>query len=115
MIIYCYKKCSTCKKAIKFLGGSGAEFEQIDYTEQPISKANLEKYWKASGLELKKFFNTSGNLYRELEMKNRLPEMTTDEQLEILSKNPMLVKRPILVLEDEVLVGFNEKQWRDNI
>lgn len=115
MIIYCYNKCSTCRKAIKFLEETDVKFEQIDYTEQPIPEKTLEKYWRKSGLELKKFFNTSGNLYRETDMKNRLLKMTEKQQLEILSKNPMLVKRPILVLEDEVLVGFNEEKWKERI
>lgn len=92
---------------------SGQEFEQIDYTEHPITEVELRKFWKLSGLPIKKFFNTSGNLYREFELKDKLNDMGDDEKFEILTNNPMLIKRPILVLEDKVLVGFNEGQWRD--
>lgn len=111
MKFYCYKKCSTCKKAAAFLGSRGLQFEMIDYIEQPLTAEELRAYWQASNLPLKKFFNTSGMLYRELCIKDRLPDMTEDEQLELLATNPMLVKRPILVLGQTVLVGFNEQQW----
>lgn len=110
---YCYKKCSTCKKAAAFLAGSGVEFEAIDYTERPLTSKELRDFWQISGLPLKKFFNTSGILYRELGAKNRLPEMTENEQLELLAANPMLVKRPILVTNETVLVGFNEVKWAE--
>ena len=112
MKIICYKRCSTCKKAIKFLEKSNNNFEQIDYTENPLSFTEIKNLWKKSGLPIKKFFNTSGNLYKEFDMKNRLEKMSEDEKLEILSKNPMLIKRPILVFKNEVLVGFNEEEWR---
>lgn len=93
------------------MSARGIEFEMIDYTEQPLTAEELRTYWRASGLTLKKFFNTSGILYRELHIKERLPQMNEDEQLKLLAANPMLVKRPILVLEQTVLVGFNETQW----
>lgn len=111
MKFYCYKKCSTCKKAAAFLAGRGVKFEMIDYTEQPLTSGQLRDFWQRSGLPLKKFFNTSGILYRELDVKNKLPEMIEDEQLELLAANPMLVKRPILVVGQTVLAGFNEAQW----
>ncbi len=112
MKFYCYKKCSTCKKAATFLAARGATYEATDYTEQPLTAAELARYWRRSGLPLKKFFNTSGNLYRELDMKHRLPEMTEDEQLALLAAHPMLIKRPILVTDEAVLVGFDEAKWK---
>ena len=115
MKVYCYKKCSTCKKASGFLTNRGIKFEMIDYTEQPLTIGELEKYWHASNLPLKKFFNTSGLLYRELKLKNQLHEMTEDKQLELLATNPMLIKRPILVNGNTVLVGFNEKIWSEHL
>ena len=112
MKMYCYKKCSTCKKAAAFLRERGSSFEEIDYTEQPLSTEQLRAYWHKSGLPLKKFFNTSGILYREMNIKEKLPTMTEDEQLELLSQHPMLVKRPIVVTSAAVLVGFKLEQWK---
>ena len=111
MKFYCYRKCSTCKKAAAFLRERGVAFEEIDYTEHPISASHLRSYWQISGLSLKKFFNTSGILYRELNVQEKSSTMTEDEQIELLAANPMLVKRPILVLEHAVLVGFDEVEW----
>ncbi len=111
MKFYCYKKCSTCKKAAMFMSDRGVQLEMIDYTEHPLTIDELRTYWRDSGLPLKKFFNTSGNLYRELDMTHWLPEMPEDEQLELLAANPMLVKRPILVLDHTVLVGFDVSRW----
>ncbi len=115
MIIYCYKKCSTCKKAVKFLENLKVDFKYVDYTENPLTKNQIREYWEKSGLTLKKFFNTSGILYREFDMKNRLPDMTEDEQIEILSENPKLIKRPLLILEDKVEIGFNEQEWKKTL
>ena len=111
MKMYCYKKCSTCKKAAAFLRERGSSFEEIDYTEQPLTVEELRVYWQTSGLPLKKFFNTSGMLYREMNIKEKLSTITEDEQLELLSQYPMLVKRPILVTKYVVLVGFDEAKW----
>ena len=111
----CYKKCSTCKKAAAFLRERGSSFEEIDYTEQPLSTEQLRAYWQTSGLPLKKFFNTSGILYREMGIKERLLKMTEDEQLELLSQYPMLVKRPILVMKSAALVGFDETRWIEQL
>ena len=97
MLFVCYPKCSTCKKAEKWLEARGAEFEKRDI----------------SGLPMKRFFNTSGNLYKELKLKDRLPDMSEEEQIELLSTDGMLVKRPILVDGDVVLVGFKEKEWEE--
>ncbi len=106
MKLYCYKKCSTCKKAAAFLRARDVIFEEIDYTEQPLTIDELRAYWQRSGLLLKRFFNTSGMLYRELDIKDRLIDMSEDEQLELLAAHPMLVKRPILV-------GFDEVKWAE--
>ena len=113
MKLYCYKKCSTCKKAAAFLRSQGAIFEEIDYTEQPLTVDELRAYWQRSGLPLRKFFNTSGMLYRELGVKDRLTDMSEGEQLELLAAHPMLVKRPIFVANEAVLVGFDEVKWAE--
>ena len=113
MKFYCYKKCSTCKKAAVFLRSKKIQFDEIDYTEYPLSKEQLREYWKTSGAKLNTFFNTSGLLYRSMDMKSRLPAMSNDEKITILSRNPMLIKRPVLILPDTVLVGFNENKWDD--
>ena len=115
MKMYCYKKFSTCKKAAAFLRERGSSFEEIDYTEQPLSTEQLRAYWQTSGLPLEKFFNTSGILYREMGIKERLLKMTEDEQLELLSQYPMLVKRPILVMKGAALVGFDETRWIEQL
>ena len=115
MKMYCYKKCSTCRKAAAFLRVRGIQFEEIDYTERPLTVDELREYWQLSGVSLKKFFNTSGVLYRELGIKHRLPELTEQDQLELLAANPMLIKRPILVSQSSVLVGFNDVAWMDMV
>ena len=115
MIIYCYKRCSTCKKAIKFLKDNNATFEEIDYTEHPLSTEQIKKYWHKSGLPLKKFFNTSGLLYKEMQLKDKLPTMSEEEQIQLLATNGMLVKRPLVVNGDTVLVGFKEAEWAEKL
>ena len=111
MLFVCYEKCSTCKKAQKWLAEKGAEFEVRDIKGQHPTADELRKWWKMSGLPLKKFFNTSGLLYKEMKLKDRIPTMTEDEQIELLSTDGMLVKRPLLVGDDFVLVGFKEADW----
>lgn len=111
MLLIGYPKCSTCRKAGAFL-----EAHQIPHTFRDIKLENpsareLSAWWKASNLPLRKFFNTSGKLYQALSCKDRLPNMTEEEQLELLATDGMLVKRPILVGPDLVLVGFREKEW----
>lgn len=113
--MYCYKKCSTCKKAENFLQMHHIESEFIDYTIQPISFADLSTYYQMSGLAIDKFFNTSGLVYRELQLKQRLAQMDITEKLQLLSDNPMLVKRPFLVGKDFVLLGFKEKEWQEKL
>ena len=109
----CYPKCSTCKKAENWLKENEISYELRNIKENRPSKEELEAWHKKSGLELKKFFNTSGMLYREMQLKDKLPSMSDEEKLELLATDGMLVKRPILVTEDKVFVGFKEKEWQD--
>ena len=106
-----YPKCTTCQKAKKWLTEKGILFEERDIKTENPTKEELEAWYKKSGLPLKRFFNTSGILYKEMKLKDRLPEMTEDEQLTLLSTDGMLVKRPILISDEQVLVGFKEKEW----
>ena len=111
MTILCYDKCSTCRKALAWLEGKGAA-----YTVRPIKEENpgleeLRQWWKRSGLPLRRFFNTSGMLYRELGLKDRLDNMSEEEQLALLASDGMLVKRPLLVSDQAVIPGFREKDW----
>lgn len=107
----CYPKCSTCKKAEKWLQERGIAYELRDIKLDNPSRQELETWYRKSGLPLKRFFNTSGNLYKELKLKDRLPGMSEAEQLDLLATDGMLVKRPIMIVEDQVLVGFKEKEW----
>ena len=106
MLFICYPRCSTCQKAKKFLLENQVSFTQRDIVEEKLNKDELLHLYQKSGLQLKKFFNTSGKLYKENKLKEKLPQMSEDEQLELLSSNGMLVKRPILETDDTVLVGF---------
>lgn len=113
MKFICYSKCTTCQKAKKWLDDKGVSYELRDIKENNPSEAELREWHKNSGLPLKKFFNTSGLLYKSLELKNKLPEMTDDEQIKLLATDGMLVKRPILVDGKKVLVGFKEKEYEE--
>lgn len=111
MLFLCYPRCSTCQKAKKWL-----EEHNIEFTERNIAKENpsfdeLQTWYKQSGLPLKKFFNTSGLVYKEMQLKDKLPSMSEEEQLKLLASNGMLVKRPMVISEDKVLVGFKEAEW----
>ena len=106
-----YPKCSTCQKAKKWLEERGVEFEDRHILEQNPTKEELKLWWEKSGLPLKRFFNTSGQKYRELQLKDRILTMSQEEQLELLSTDGMLVKRPLVVGEDFVTTGFREKEW----
>lgn len=113
MLFIWYPKCSTCQKAKKWL-----DSHEIEYTERHIVEENptyeeLKEWHQKSGLPLKKFFNTSGMLYKEMKLKDKLPEMSEDEQLKLLATNGMLVKRPLVVMTDKVLVGFKEAEWKN--
>ena len=106
-----YPPCTTCQKAKKWLDGRGVGYTDRHIKEQKPTYQELKEWYQRSGLPLKKFFNTSGMRYRELELKDKLPAMSREEQLRLLSSDGMLVKRPILVTGDTVLVGFKEKDW----
>ena len=113
MLFVCYPKCSTCMKAKKWLEEKELEFEQRDIKEETPPAEELKTWWRKSGLPLKRFFNTSGKLYKEMQLKDRIPNMSEDEQIELLASDGMLVKRPILVQNEKVLVGFKEKEWQE--
>ena len=109
--IYCYPRCTTCQRATKYLDAKSVEYEYINIKENNPDKETLRSLWLISGLDLKKFFNTSGILYREMELSKKLPSMTDEEKLDLLATDGMLVKRPILITEKAVLVGFKENEW----
>lgn len=113
MKFICYPKCTTCQKAKKWLDDKGVSYELRDIKENNPSETELREWYKNSGLPLKKFFNTSGLLYKSMELKNRLPDMTDDEQIKLLATDGMLVKRPILVDGKKVLVGFKENDYEE--
>ena len=111
MLVLVYRKCGTCQKALKWLEESKIEFDERPIVEENPTYEELKEWYKKSGLALKKFFNTSGLLYKELGLKDKLAEMSEEEQLKLLSTNGMLVKRPLVVGDDFVLTGFREKEW----
>lgn len=115
MKIYCYSRCSTCKKALAWLDERGIKYELIDIKEQHPGEEELKSYHRLSGLPLKKFFNTSGMIYREMELSKKLPTMSEDEQYALLATDGMLVKRPLVVGDDFVLTGFREKEWEEKL
>lgn len=110
--VYCYDRCSTCKKALAWLDAKGIEYQKIDIKGDHPDEATLRAMHKKSGLPLKKFFNTSGMLYREMELSAKLPAMSEDEQFKFLASDGMLVKRPLLVTENAVCTGFKEVEWK---
>ena len=107
----CYPQCATCKKAQKWLNDNKIEYEFRDIKLKNPTLDELTEWYRESGLPLKKFFNTSGLLYKSLDLKNKLHTMTEDEMLGLLSSDGMLVKRPLLIGEDFVLIGFNDDEW----
>lgn len=111
MLFVCYPKCTTCQKAKRFLDENGMNYDERNIKEQNPTIEELKDWHKASGLPLKKFFNTSGMLYRSTELAKKLPSMSEDEQFALLASDGMLVKRPILVTDNTVLVGFKESEW----
>lgn len=115
MLFVEYPKCTTCQKAKKFLDDHGASYEDRHIKEQNPTADELRAWWKKSGLPLKKFFNTSGLQYKALGLKDKLPNMTEEEQLALLATDGMLVKRPVLVGEEFVLVGFRAEQWEEQL
>ncbi len=110
--VYCYSRCTTCKKALKWLDDNKIEYDTIDIKEDHPDEKTLRKLYKKSGLPLKRFFNTSGQIYREMELSKKLPGMSEDEMFKLLASDGMLVKRPLLVDGDTVLTGFKEDEWR---
>ena len=113
MKVYCYSRCTTCKKALQWLDEHKIAYELIDIKADHPDEDTLRKYYVMSGLPLKRFFNTSGIPYREMQLSEKLPGMSEDEQLALLATNGMLVKRPLVVGDDFVLTGFREPEWKE--
>lgn len=115
MEFICYPKCSTCQRAKKWLISHGIEHIERNIAEDNPSYDELKNLYSKSGASIKKFFNTSGNLYKEMKLKDKLADMSEDEQLKLLSTNGMLVKRPLLVNGETVLIGFKEAEWAEKL
>ncbi len=113
--VYCYSRCTTCKKALKWLDDNKAAYNLLDIKENHPDEKTLRELHKKSGLPLKKFFNTSGQLYREMELSKKLPSMSEDEMFKLLASDGMLVKRPLLITDGAVLVGFKEDEWKNTV
>ena len=111
--VYCYSKCTTCKKALKWLEDHEIEHTVIDIKGDHPDEKTLRELHRKSGLPLKRFFNTSGQLYREMELSKRLPDMSEDEMFRLLASDGMMVKRPLLVTERVVIPGFQEDSWKE--
>ena len=114
-VVLCYQKCTTCKKALKWLDEQKIPYETRAIKEEKPTEEELTMWYKRSGLALKRFFNTSGTLYKELGLKDKLAQMTEEEQLKLLATDGMLVKRPLVVTEDMVLTGFKEAEWKEKL
>ena len=115
MLFICYPKCSTCQKARSWLDEKGIAYDFRDIKTDNPTAEELRQWWQASGLPLKKFFNTSGLQYKALGLKDKLPTMSEEEQLALLATDGMLVKRPLLIGENFVLTGFREKEWEERL
>ena len=115
MLFVCYPRCTTCKKAQKWLDEKGIGYTFRDIKEENPSYDELKTWYEKSGLDIKRFFNTSGQLYKSMSLKDKLPAMTVEEKLRLLSTDGMLVKRPILVSDETVLVGFKEQEWANTL
>ena len=111
MLLICYPKCTTCQKAKKWLESQGIAYTERNIAEENPTYAELKEWYKKSGMPLKRFFNTSGLLYKSMQLKDKLPEMSEEEQLKLLATDGMLVKRPLVVDGDNVLTGFKEAEW----
>jgi len=112
-VILCYDRCTTCRKALKWVEEMGYDVEIRPIKEENPTVEELKQWHERSGLPLKRFFNTSGNLYKEMKLKDKLPEMGEEEQYQLLSTDGMLVKRPLLVAEKGVFPGFRQEQWEE--
>ena len=115
MLLICYPKCTTCQKAKKWLESQGIAYTERNIAEENPTYAELKEWYKKSGLPLKRFFNTSGLLYKSMQLKDKLPEMGEEEQLKLLATDGMLVKRPLVVDGDNVLTGFKEAEWTEKM
>ena len=115
VIFVCYPRCTTCKKAEKWLADNRIAAQVRDIKENNPTEQEIRSWHEKSGLPLKRFFNTSGLKYKELGLKDKLPTMSEDEQYALLATDGMLVKRPLLVRDEKVLVGFKEKEWQENL
>ena len=115
MLVLVYRKCSTCVKALKWLDANGVNYEERPMIEQNPTYEELKEWYQKSGLPLKKFFNTSGLLYKEMQLKDKLPGMSEEEQLKLLATDGKLVKRPLVVGDDFVLTGFKEAEWNEKM
>lgn len=115
MLFIEYPKCTTCQKAKKWLDENGFEYESRHIKENRPTYEELKKWYTESGMPLKKFFNTSGLLYKSMQLKDRLSEMSEEEQLRLLSTDGMLVKRPLIISEKAILTGFREKEWAEKL
>ena len=115
MLFLYYPKCSTCQKAKKWLDANNISYEERHIVEENPTYEELKQWYEKGDLPLKKFFNTSGMLYKEQKLKDKLPDMSEEEQLRLLATNGMLVKRPLIVEENLVLTGFKEKEWTEKL
>ena len=115
MLVLVYRKCITCVKALKCLDANGVTYEERPIIEQNPTFEELKEWYQKSGLPLKKFFNTSGQLYKEMQLKDKLPGMSEEEQLKLLATDGKLVKRPLVVGNDFVLTGFQEAEWNEKM
>ena len=111
----CYPRCTTCQKAQKWLDEKGVEYEIRDIKGNPPQYEELKKWYHENSYELKRFFNTSGLLYKEMDLKTKLTAMTEEEKIRLLATDGMLVKRPLVICDDFVLVGFKEKEWEEKL
>lgn len=115
MLLICYPKCTTCQKAKKWLESQGIAYTERNIAEENPTYAELKEWYKKSGMPLKRFFNTSGLLYKSMQLKDKLPEMSEEEQLKLLATDGMLVKRSLVVDGDNVLTGFKEAEWTEKM
>ncbi|MBR6701159.1 MAG: arsenate reductase family protein [Firmicutes bacterium] len=115
MLFVCYPRCTTCKKAQKWLDEQGVEYTFRDIKEENPSYEELKQWYEKSGLPIKKFFNTSGKLYKEMQLKDKIPSMSDEEILQLLATDGLLVKRPLGIKGDSVVVGFKQEEWEEKM
>ncbi|MCR5746152.1 MAG: arsenate reductase family protein [Lachnospiraceae bacterium] len=115
MKVYCYDRCSTCKKALKWLDDNHIGYEKIDIKGDHPDEKILRAAYEKSGMPLKKFFNTSGQIYRDMQLSKKLSGMSEDEQFKLLASDGMIVKRPFVIADEYVLLGFKEQEWKEKM